>query len=544
MKKEDFKIIPVILLNIVLTVFGIRWGLPYRWNLDERITTPIRMVVEKTYFYCSVDVYHPLFYKYFLMMFLGPYYLFLKVSGYNFAIAKKAASMSWLSLGNVAPDFVNGLMITGRLSSALLAAFTVLMVYAITKKIYNSKCGIFAALALTLNVGFVGTSHFIKNENLALFLFVCVLYLWILILMEKMTYKRLYLAGFLTGLAIGTKLDSLILVFGTLIMILFIFKDQILSLGKKLKIIIVVPFFIFCGLLFGYPRIIFPIPLKVGIIEGASRGFSVLFSLPTVASIMEQTKITVLNIASSFGIVLSFFVVAGLAGLIIRYKKIKRAESLLLLVLAAYLAVNFFIYNSVSTKLIFFSLPILAIFAGYSFGQLWNKLNNKRLAKVLVSVFVLAFSLCYIIKADLVFAKYDTRYISTEWIEDNVKPGASIFIAQEPEVLFKSNLISDYKIYYRGMELRFDNNPYRETINISEDNYKSLLATRSYDYIVVSSWDFVRYETGAKDRMLEKMSDIKGYCLIKSIYYNEDLLFNPRPPYTSPAVFIFKKVSR
>jgi len=544
MKRESLKIIPVMLLNVILTVFGIRWGLPFRWNLDERITTPIRMVIEKTFFYCSVDVYHPLFYKYFLMIFIAPYYMFLKVSGYNFAIVKKAASMSWLSLGKAAPEFVNGLMITGRLSSALLAVFTVLVVYAITKKLYNSKSGIFAALALTLNVGFVGTSHAIKNENLAVFLFVCVLYLWVLILMDKVTYKRLYLASFLTGLAVGTKLDSLVLLCGTVIMIFFIFKDQIFSLGKKLKMLLFIPFFIFCGLLFGYPRIIFPVPLNIGIVEGATRGFSVLFNFPSITSVISQVKFTVLNIASSFGIVLSLFVVVGLLSLIIRYKKIKRAEILLLLVLAAYLTVDFFVYNCISTKLIFFSLPILAIFAGYSFGQLWNKLNSNRFLKILVSTFVLLLSLFYIIKADLVFAKYDTRYTSTEWIKDNVKPGSSIFIAQEPELLFESDLISDYKIYYRGKELRFDNNPYREIANTTGDSYKSLLAKRPYDYIVVSSWDFVKYETGSKDRMLEDMSKIRGYRLIKSIYYDENLLFKPRPPYTSPAIFVFKRVSK
>src|SRR3989338_3182509 len=175
--KISYVLLTVLALKICLSVYGIGWGLPYRWNQDERITAPLRMIAEKTFFSCPVDFYHPLFYKYFLMVALAPYYLFLKVVGYNFSVVKAASSVSWLSLVKADPNFASGLMLAGRIPSVILGVGTVLVVYMIAKKIYGHTVGIFSSLALTLNVGFIASNHFIKDENLTVFLFVCILYL-------------------------------------------------------------------------------------------------------------------------------------------------------------------------------------------------------------------------------------------------------------------------------------------------------------------------------------------------------------------------------
>ncbi len=531
----------ILALKLFLSVYGITWGLPYRWNQDERITTALRMIAEKAFFYCPVDYYHPLFYKYFLIAALAPYYLFLKLVGCNFSVIQKASSVSWLSLVKAAPDFASGIMLVGRASSVILGLFTVVMVYLIAKKMYGRKIGIFSALALTLNMGFITTNHFIKDENLAVALLVCALYLWITALDGRLNIKRIYLASFLTGLAIATKLDTTVLLSGAVLMGAYVLLSGDLSFSKKRKILFFTGLLIFAGFLFGYPRLVIPVKLKIGAVEGGVAAFSVLFAPPTIANIFLQVKMTLLNIISSFGVPVSIFVISGLAFSVYNFRKMTRAELLLYSVLIPYIFTEFFLYVAVATKLIILSLPILSIFAGYGFVKLWDKMKHFNTVRILIAGLIAAYSVFYAIKADLVFTKNDTRYISTDWIKNNIKAGSTIDILQEPEVLFSSVLIGEYKIYYQGEEIRYDNNPYREVRTGAGNAAGDYILGKGHEYVIVSSWDYMRYERGAKDHFYEKMRDNKNYSLVKKIEYDENLFFNPRPAFTSPVIFIFKE---
>jgi len=156
-------------------------------------------------------------------------------------------------------------------------------------------------------------------------------------------------------------------------------------------------------------------------------------------------------------------------------------------------------------------------------------------------VCLILYSLFYAIRADLVFTTYDTRYACTNWIKDNIEKGSSIGIIQEPELLFASNLIDSYKIYYVGEEIKYDNNPYRKirAKRMSEEDMSRL--NSKHDYIIVSTWDYMKYEYGTKIYIEKNYTNRKDYDLVKEIQYNENLLFNPRPSYTCPTIFIFKK---
>lgn len=542
MKKLYYGLFSVVALKLGLSIYGIAWGLPYRWNLDERITTPLRMIAERTFFYCSVDFYHPLFYKYFLMVILAPYYLFLKLMRYDLSIVKTASSVSWLSLVKAAPDFANGLMLIGRLSSVMLGLGTVLMVYMIAKKIYGKGAGLLSALAFALNIGVIATHHYIKNENLSLFLFVCVLYLWIYILTSGFSAWRIYLAALLTGLAIGTKLDAAILMPGLIFMALSLLKDTTVILRRRFTILGFTAVFVCVGILFGYPRIIIPVHVKMGIVEGAVAGFSVLFSLPTLTGTYMQIKMVLLNIISSFGIPLAVFVAAGMGLSLSDIRRGKKPELLLYSILIPYLVVLFFLYTAVATKLVIFLFPMLAIFAGRAFDRLWNALSSRTALRYSIAVIVVLYSLFYAVKADMVFAKNDTRYLATDWIKNNIRPGSTIGIFQEPEVLFSSSLVNNYKIYYQGEELRYDNNPYRDMSGKEANPEDGAHWKGGYDYVVVSSWDYMKYERGlAMDRVSEKLAEGKDYYLAKRIEYPEDIFLNPRPAQTSPVIFIFKR---
>ena len=536
-------IVLIVCLKLLLGIYGINWGNPDRWNVDDRLTAALRMVSEKTFFYSSIQSSHPVFYYYFLLSALLPYFLFLKLTGFDFYMAKKAALISWLSFTRACPDLANGLLIAGKLSSLLLGVGTILIIFLLARKIYGNRIALFSAIILTLNVGLVGTNHLIKNENLAIFLVVLVIYIWTSILKNKFSYKKFYLSCFLSGLAIGTKLDSAILLFGISFTILYCLRTVALNMYRNIGLILASCIFVSLGVLAGYPRFIVPVKVPGGVVEGAVGGFSVLFCTPGILNTLEQTKMVAMNLASSFNILISIFLVLGVAFSLTKLKTLGYHAYLLLSIFIPYFIINIFFYKFTATKLLVLSLPFLAIFAGLGFELFWKKMALHKPMRAILSILMLIYSVIYVVRADMVFAKDDTRYISTRWVEKNIHAGASIAIVQEPELLFSSRLVGEYAIYYGEERLSYDNNPYTKPRTGAASETALLKNLSGYDYAIVSSWNHMAFETGGKDRMEEMLLGNKGYALVKAIEYNENLLFNPRPSYTCPAIFIFKKIN-
>ena len=533
-------LIIVLVIKFVLSLYGLGWGAPDRWNQDERINAALKIVTERTYYYSNVEISHPIVYYYFLLLWLLPYLLILKLTGFNLEAARSAASVSWLAMTKAAPGFASGLLIAGRSSSVILGLLTVLFTYLIAKKIFDEKTGIFSALILTLNVGLLGTNHFAKNENLSIFLIVVVLFMWTTIVNGKFSYSKFYTTCFLSGLAIGTKLDSAIILVGV-IFVLYNIRDKAGSFFNKLKTVFFAGAFISLGVLLGYPRLVIPSKNAIGIKEGIYKGFVTLFTTPTIKSVANQVKFIFLKWISAYNILIAVFLFAGLALCLVRLSKMHKFVRLCFLILAAYYFVILFMYRFVYTNLVILSFPILAICAGYGFKIFWDIMADFRRTRLALSIFILLYSLFYAVKADMVFTKNDTRYFSTRWIEKNIPPGATIGIIEEPEVLFSSRLVERYAVYYLGERITYENNPYLNRKKMPYlDEAGEIKTLSGFDYAVVVTGNYMRFETGLKNITEEMLRAMKEWRLIKTFQYNEDLFFNPRPTYTCPTILIFK----
>lgn len=530
----------VIALKIALSLYGITWGLPDRWCLDERINAPLRMLAERTFFHSSVEPYHPMLYYYFLLAFLGPYLLVLKLSAVDPYALKEAASVSWLALTKTAPAVATNLMLIGRLSSVVLGVITVALIYNITKKVFNEKAAIFASLAATLNVGLLSTNHIVKNENLALMLMTIVFYLCIDLIHKEFDCRRLYLTCFIAGLAIATKLDAAIIIPGLAVVMIHIASSDKRSRISTAIIFLMSGLLIMIGVVLGYPRIIIPVSAGPSIIDNTVYAFSVLFGKPSIKSVIMQSKDVLLFLMSMFNPAILIFLPIGLlisfrAG--IKHMYIRA----LLSVLTTYLFVNMFLYNSIATKLIILTVPIFSIFIGYGLSIVWDRLAIFKPIRSIMFISVFIYSMAYAIKTDMVFAALDTRYVSTKWIVENIPRGATIAIVQEPEMLFSSCIMDKYNIYYRGELITTERNYYNGWKAGNGGVDLQLMDRKNFDYLIGSSWDLMKFETGSKDHMLERLKNQEGYNLIKSFVFKEDIFLNPRPSYASPSIFIFKK---
>lgn len=534
-------LVAVLAVKLILSSYGLMWGAPDRWNQDERINASLKIVAEKTFYYSSVETAHPVVYYYFLFLWLAPYLLVLKLTGFNFEIAAQAASTSWLAMTKAVPGFANGLLMAARSSSVVLGVLTVFLMYLIAKKIFDERTAIFSAAAATFNIGILGTNHFARSENLSLFLIFLSLYLWASILSEgpgltKNLMPKLYISFFLAGLAMGTKIDSAILLMGVAFMLYGILK-RTTSLADRFKVSFLTVFLILSGLLLGYLRLLMPAKEISGLKWNVIQGFLCLFAAPSP----EHIRLVFLKVISSYNCAIAIFLFAGLVLCMTRLKHMHKFIRLLFVILAPYYLIIFFFYSFVSTNLFIISFPAMAIFAGYGFKIFWDKMAHFKRTRALLSLLVLCYSVFYAVKADMVYAKNDTRYLCTRWIDKNIPGNATIGIIQEPELLFSSSLVGDHAIYYNGERMSYETNPYIKRKKTPMSDEEMVIRNLSkFDYAVVSSWDYVAFESRTKDSLKDRVSGVKGMELIKSFYSDEDLLVNPRPPYTSPAIFIFK----
>lgn len=121
------------LIGICITVYGINWGLPSRWCIDEPVAVALRMIADKSI--VPSTLLHPTFHYFVLIFFLAPVLIILKIVGYPLLVVKEAASVSWIYLSTVDTIFPTIAYITARLSSAIFVGMCIYLAYKIAKNL-------------------------------------------------------------------------------------------------------------------------------------------------------------------------------------------------------------------------------------------------------------------------------------------------------------------------------------------------------------------------------------------------------------------------
>src|SRR3990167_8552207 len=65
-------LVGIVALNVALTVYGLGWGLPDRWCLDEQVASSLRLLQSRSVL-TVVSVIHPQLYNFFLAVLFVPY---------------------------------------------------------------------------------------------------------------------------------------------------------------------------------------------------------------------------------------------------------------------------------------------------------------------------------------------------------------------------------------------------------------------------------------------------------------------------------------
>nr|MBI3612116.1 glycosyltransferase family 39 protein [Nitrospirota bacterium] len=551
-RAAGFCLAGIVTINVLLTLYGITWGLPDRWCLDEQVANSMRLLQSGSVLTIT-NVIHPQFYNFILAALFVPYLAVLKVTGYPFEKVQAAASTSWIALAAEFPDFATGLYLVARLASVVFGALGLILAYRIARQLYGMKAGLVAALTLAVTMGFVETNHLAKHTSLVVFMVLVVGYLAVSAY-QQADMRRLYWAGFCSGLAFTAKLDGVISI--VFVLVAYYYMGQQGKFGShgglrwllgRRSILLCVSFVL--GISVGWPAAITGLNTYVEQTQGKRwglfyGGFPAL-NLHGFELVIEKLNDNFLHIFVVFGVPLGIAALASFAWLIFRAKADVASRILLgmMLVYSAVVVGYYTAWPGAYTKLMIHLVPALAIAIGGAF-QAWRMSDRVKTALLAA---VIAYSALYTYRADLVFAELDTRYASTVWIEQQVPKGASIEMVQEVDLLFSSRLIPNYEVIYQGRNSRTYKGSLfridREEIRAAMDKLTQEGSRAEY-FIVAQGRDVASQPTEGTFLWRLMNGREAHYDLVQSFSYPETLLLNPKSPYTSPNIFIFKRTGQ
>jgi 4-amino-4-deoxy-L-arabinose transferase-like glycosyltransferase len=151
----------------------------------------------------------------------NPVYYYPLLFNYITAIGLRCLSGIFRLMGmskgpGLFPFTFDQILLAARLLSAFLGSLTIILVYAIGKRLYSAREGLLASFFFSVSFIHILYSHQIVLDVPMTFFYALALYFCALLL-EKRRWKDYVLAGFLSGLAIATKYNGIFIVFSILL---------------------------------------------------------------------------------------------------------------------------------------------------------------------------------------------------------------------------------------------------------------------------------------------------------------------------------------
>lgn len=458
------RLVPLVLVgSLALNSYGMSFGLPYRWNIDETVAAALRVGAERSLIRGDIRQTH--FHTYVLTLFLTPYALYASATRPDFPAIRTAASQSWNRLADIAPDFAESVYRQGRFLSAAIGTATVFVVYRLTAVLWGPLAGVMAAALLAMTQGFVGSNHLARSEPLVNFFGALVMYLLVRSLGEgPRRFRYFSLAAFFAGLAFATKFNGLVLI-GAVGLTWLSFAWQARSQATagpiwtavraaKWKWVAPVAGLYALGILVGQPTIL----------DFLFHGREVLaywnlyFTGKTAPSAVGVHLVNYLvQLVVIYGVPFAACIAAGLVVFVMRHRRSSSAPGawLLLATSAAYLLVtSTYPFAQPWIKFIIFIVPLLAVFGGLALAELATWLALPAAVRVLSLVAVFGYGLALTLSLDGLLVRDDVRYASTRWIESNIPRGSSIEHFQEEAWLYSARIVPSYDVIYVGRHSR------------------------------------------------------------------------------------------
>lgn len=568
--------------GLLLNTYGMGFGLPHRWIVDETVAAALRVGAERSLIWGDIRQTH--FQTYVMTVALAPYALYVQATHPDFEAIRSAAAVSWTELARVAPGFATNVTLIGRFVSAVIGVATAFVVYLLGRRLFGVRAGLMAAAFLVFSQGFVGSNHLARSEPLVGFFGALVLYQLVRALEPGAAQRRMFLtASFFAGLAFATKFNGLILVGSVgLTWLMLAWQDARAGLPSNTtrRLVAVAHWrwvpasagLFTAGVLFGQPTLL-DFLANIGDV-GAYWGLYFAESSATT-SFSANLVNYILQLVVIVGVPFGVFLAAGI-GLFVagRHATSVRLGGWLLLVTATVylLTVCRYPFPQPWVKFIIFDVPLLAVFGGLSLAAFAGARRVPAAVRIGVLVATFGYSATYAVQLDHQLAVGDPRYATTEWIEQNMPPGSSLEHFQEEAWLYSARILSSHPVIYVGRDSRtWDGSLYRQGEFDEWEREQNEYLTRiidegpSGDYFAIWIDDLAELDPALRvpsshpnATALRLMLDERlGYRLVfsvrapnfkvpstrfPSIYYPYSFWWNPVIDYTPVEIRLYERV--
>lgn len=317
--------------------------------------------------------------------------------------------------------------VVGRSFSALFSTLTILLVYQLTKKVFDKELALYAAIITTFSASLIQTAHYAITENFLAFSALFVVFVSIKFF-EKPNFKNYLKSGVVWGLAIAAKTTALSLGLIPLTAHLLVMAKRVRNIKIFLKtgllltllgVTAMATFLLFSPYtILSWSKFMEAMRYEWGVATG---NLNVVYTLQFTKTLpyLYQIKNWLYQVGP-----IAFLSIPAVVILTIVMIKRKNAKILILLVFP----VVYFAYaGSWHTKFVRFMVPILPfiiIFASYLLFTI--KARSKLIGESLTLLFALP-TIIWGLAFFSVYTKEQTRITASKWIYQNIPAGSSIY---------------------------------------------------------------------------------------------------------------------
>lgn len=422
------------------------------------------------------------------------------------------------------PDKIGVFYIVGRTITILYGLGIIFFSYLILKKLLKDRNDIFFTLLLLFfSPLMILNTVFMYVDIPGVFWVMASLYATIL-LMEKFSFRRLFLAGVFAGLACGNKI--------TFAVAFFIPLAGILLSNKNLKEIIKKMFIAFTGFILTFfitnPYFFLTFPTSViELQEHTTRIFSAGFYID--------------SLSYGLGAPLFIYVLIGLCSILVFFKQLAPHQKKILLLSALWSVFFFLFISAFSKRFARYILPIvppMIILGSVGWSKIHEHLksNTGKNAIRIISILTICGTFIYGMSYTILFQQENIRTKAGIWIKKNIPLGSSIGITEVPWQLQMPPF--DYYVYrvdvtgYNIMELKEQQPEYfiLSSFQAPIPPYPIGLQKERMEFYKA----FIESGLYTEEKRFEKSPTFAGICF-KAKQLPEDLI------YLNPTIVVFKR---
>ena len=416
---EMLALLGIISLACVLRIWGVSYGLPYAYILDETFAVNHSLAFGTGDLNPHIFEWPGSLLFYVLFLVYGLYYIL----GYAVGWFDSANDFALSFLTDPSAFYLIGRVLTVAISTA-----TVYALYYVGRQLYSRKAGLIAALFLACAPLVCGVAHFTLTDTpLALFCVLAFVSMHKIVTTGKLNYYAM--SGLIVGLGASIKYNALALVVPLLTAhLLWLWQSKaglvrsVFHKGAGLSLL-----FIVLGFVIGCP---FSIVDTSTFYNDLCHQLSRIHATGNINAEYSSPFLYYIEVALVDGVGLGVSLIC-LAGSVWALYRHRRADILVLSFVVVYYA-YLSSWKVAIDKYLLPIIPLIILLGGSALADLASKVGANKACRrsviLLVCLLVVVGPTLRAIRTDIGLTRKDTRTSAKQWIEANVPAGTAIAI--------------------------------------------------------------------------------------------------------------------